>query len=61
MPPELAATFHHFGHMSWGGAGDTKGGDPAVRADHAGAARQVRQRWLALGEAWPPAPGCAHA
>jgi hypothetical protein len=61
LPPELAATFHHFGHMSWGGADDDDGGDPAVRADHATVAHDVHERWLAQNYRWPPSRGVACA
>ncbi|MGH9124779.1 MAG: glycosyltransferase family 2 protein [Acidimicrobiales bacterium] len=61
LPPELAATFHHFGHMSWGGADDDDGGDPAVRADHATVANDVHERWLAQDYRWPPSRNVACA
>jgi hypothetical protein len=35
LPPELAATFHHFGHLSWGGLTDAHGGSGRARDEHA--------------------------
>lgn len=35
LPPALAGSFHHFGHLSWGGLADAQGGSERARTEHA--------------------------